>query len=113
MKKRILSVVFLLAALCLSASWGAGVIYASAVESAERESAKAEAAIEAYYEKSGRSVEVFDAAMSAYRTKDKMRSGEEIVTYGDDFGGVFIDKSGLLNIGVVINPFCDLVNNRL
>lgn len=53
-----------------------------------------------FFENQSRSIAVYDEAISQYRSISS-RGREEVVTYSDDFAGVFIDDKGFLNIALV------------
>ncbi len=53
-----------------------------------------------FFENQSRSIAVYDEAISQYKSISS-RGREEVVTYSDDFAGVFIDDKGFLNIALV------------
>lgn len=53
-----------------------------------------------FFKNQSRSIAVYDEAISQYRSISS-RGREEVVTYSDDFAGVFIDDKGFLNIALV------------
>jgi len=97
MKKKLLSIVFLVAAICLSVSIGMGFTYASAAEGTNVE---VEIFSAQYYENVNKTIDVYEQAMAPYLTRSIKNGMKEVVEYGDDFAGVFIDERGFLNIGV-------------
>jgi len=69
---------------------------AGAAQTVNAETASAE-----YYGNVSRSAGLYEQAVSPYITKAAEPDGKEITVYSGDYGGVFIDEQGLLNIGVV------------
>lgn len=53
-----------------------------------------------FFKNQSRSIAVYDEAISQYKSISS-RGREEVVTYSDDFAGVFIDDKGFLNIALV------------
>lgn len=95
MKKKLLSAIFLIVAICLSISIGTGVNYASA------ESESVQAINVEYFANSNRSVAIYNEAISPYKSISIKYNGDEVVSYSEDFAGIFIDDEGFLNIGLV------------
>jgi len=99
MKRKLLSIVFSVVAICLSVSSGIGFTYTSA---AEGTNVDVEIFSAQYYENVNKTIDVYEKAMAPYLTRS-IKNGMEEVSYSDDFAGVFIDKQGFLNIGVILS----------
>ena len=63
------------------------------------EAGNARVAESEYYRNSAKSVELYGTAMAPFSSQKSGGGGEEIISYSDDFGGVYIDGNGYLNIG--------------
>lgn len=94
MKKRLFALAIFAIAICVSVFFGTGITSAFATDNTESISVS-------YFENSNKSVAVYDNVMSSYKRIVKESNGKEITTYSNNFGGVFIDNDGFLNIGLV------------
>lgn len=101
MKKKLLGFIFLAIAICLSVFSGTSISFASASELSKGEKMETETV---YFSNVNKSIEIYDDAISPFRSVTRMCNVEEDVTYSDDYAGIFIDENGLLNIGVVGLP---------
>lgn len=98
MNKKIFSLVLFFVAICVSISIGTSVSFAYAAE----QQVTAEVAIErAYFDNVNKSIGLYEEVLKPYTSKKSTRSSNKNFAYRNDFGGVYIDESGLLNIGVV------------
>ena len=95
MKKKLLLLVILVVTICLNISITTEVITTSALIDTSAEISEI-----SFFENQSRSIAVYDEAISQYRSISS-RGREEVVTYSDDFAGVFIDDKGFLNIALV------------
>lgn len=93
MKKKLFSAIILVVMICVGISVGTSVTYAFAAEQGTAEVG--------YFENQNRSIAVYDAAISSYKSVSVAHMGDEIVSYSDDFAGAYIDDEGFLNIGLV------------
>ena len=66
-------------------------------------SAYAEENLSTYQINVNKSVDLYGKMINRYIEKTIEKNGRCITIYSDDYGGVFIDENGLLNIGVVQN----------
>lgn len=95
--RKLLSLMLLVTAVCLSLSAGMKSFTVLAAEYAESGYIAAE-----YYDNVNKSLNVYDMAMKLYTTKTPDCGGAgDTTVYSDNFGGIYIDNKGLLNIGVV------------
>ena len=95
MKKKLLSIVISVLMVCLNISITVEVFATSASKDVSVESFET-----LFFENQSRSIAVYDDVISRYRSIS-MRGTDKIVTYSDDFAGVFIDEKGILNIALL------------
>lgn len=95
MKKKLLSIVILVLMICLNV-----FITVEAYVSSASKDVSVESFETLFFENQSRSIAVYDDVISRYRSIS-MRGTDEIVTYSDDFAGVFIDEKGILNIALL------------
>lgn len=92
MNKKLLILTLCVIAICAVI---AGITFASTTEFANAESISVE-----YNQNNSKSIAIYKDAIIPYKNVTKNCNGEEVVTYSEDFAGVFIDDEGFLTIGL-------------